>query len=210
MLAAAASVLFALPLAAQSTRLNVLLPAPALRAREAPYVQSVGVLADARARELLQSGFPARLRFRLELWARRGWFDRVASSTEWDVIVRFSPLDASYTAARLVGDRVTPLGTFRRIEDVEEALAAPFQPPLSAPRGRGRYYYTASLDVQILSASDLDEVERWLRGELRPAVRGERNPGTALGRGVGTLMTRLLGGASRRYEGRTGTFRPEQ
>jgi len=55
--------------------------------------------------------------------------------------------------------------------------------------------------------SDLDEVERWLSGELRPAVRGKRNPGTALGRGLSTLATRLLGGEKRRYEQRTETFR---
>jgi hypothetical protein len=50
-------------------------------------------------------------------------------------------------------------------------------------------------------------VERWLRGELRPAVRGEKNPGTALTRGVRTLVVRLLGGEKRHYEARSGTFR---
>jgi len=59
----------------------------------------------------------------------------------------------------------------------------------------------------VISMSDLDELERWLRGELRPAVRGKRNPGTALGRGISTLATRLLGGEKRRYEQRTETFR---
>lgn len=209
LLAAAAGVLLAAPLAAQSTRLTVLLPPEGRRAREAPYVQSTGVLGDPRVRELLVSGFPARLRFRLELWSRRGWFDNVAARVDWDVIVRFSPLDRSYTAVRLVGDRVTPLGTFARLDGMEEALAAPFRPPISLPRGRGRYYYAAVLDIQMISASDLDEVERWLRGELRPAVQGRRNAGTALGRGVGTLLTRLLGGADLRVQGRTGVFRPE-
>ena len=64
------------------------------------------------------------------------------------------------------------------------------------------------VDVETLSLNDLDEVERWLRGELRPAVRGRRNPGTALGRGLRTLAVRLLGSESRHYEARTGTFRP--
>jgi hypothetical protein len=51
-------------------------------------------------------------------------------------------------------------------------------------------------------------VERWLRGELKPAVRGQRNPGTAVGRGMRTLLARVLGGEMRRLEARSATFRP--
>jgi len=62
--------------------------------------------------------------------------------------------------------------------------------------------------VETLSLSDLDEVNRWLRGELKPAVKGEKNPGTAIGRGLRTVVVRLLGGEKRHYVARTGTFRP--
>ena len=51
--------------------------------------------------------------------------------------------------------------------------------------------------------SDLDELERWLRGEASPAVRGKRNPGTALTRGVRSLASRLLGGEVRRLEAKS-------
>ena len=62
------------------------------------------------------------------------------------------------------------------------------------PRRRGsRYYYNLTLDVEALSVSDLDQLERWLRGELRPAVRGENSPLTAIGSGALTLVTRILG-----------------
>jgi hypothetical protein len=64
-----------------------------------------------------------------------------------------------------------------------------------------------SLDVQTLSVTDLDEVSRWLRGEVRPAFRGDRNPGTAFTRGLRSLTTRLLGGEQRGYTARTDTFR---
>ena len=59
----------------------------------------------------------------------------------------------------------------------------------------------------MLSVNDLDEVERWLRGELRPAVRGERNPGTAITRGLRSLVVGILGGENRHYEARSRTFR---
>jgi hypothetical protein len=39
-------------------------------------------------------------------------------------------------------------------------------------------------------------------------VRGKKNPGRAMGRGVRTVMVRILGGEKRRYETRSGTFRP--
>jgi hypothetical protein len=67
-------------------------------------------------------------------------------------------------------------------------------------------YYNVALDVEMLSVSDLDEVERWLRGELRPAVRGERNPGTAVTRGVRTVVAKLLGAEKRHYEERSSRF----
>jgi hypothetical protein len=87
---------------------------------------------------------------------------------------------------------------------VNAAFSAPISP---AKRGQ-RSYYNLVLEIETLSLTELDEVEQWLRGEVKPAVRGKKNPGTAVSRGVRTLMVRLLGGERRRYEARSGTFRP--
>ena len=87
-------------------------------------------------------------------------------------------------------------------------IDAPFPAPIQLPKKGKKTYYNLVLDVESLSLTELDEVERWLRGELKPAVRGKKNPGTAVGRGVRTVMVRLLGGEKRRYEARSGTFRP--
>ena len=59
----------------------------------------------------------------------------------------------------------------------------------------------------MLSVGDIDEVERWLKGEAGPATQGKEDAGTALGRGAKTLFTRLLGGQVRRYSSRTTAFR---
>jgi hypothetical protein len=93
------------------------------------------------------------------------------------------------------------------MKDVDAALGKPFTPAIAAPKGGDRYYWICALDVEMLSVNDLDEVERWLHGELTPAVHGDRNPGTALGRGVTTLITRVLGGKQRHYEARTREYR---
>ena len=60
---------------------------------------------------------------------------------------------------------------------------------------------------KALTRTDLDELERWLRGDARPAVQGNGNPGTALGRGVRKLFARLVGGERRNLRTRSGTFR---
>ena len=173
-------------------------------------MRCAGVLASGRLRDLVDNGFPARLHFRLELWSTRGWFDDIKAKAEWDVILRYSPLDRRYSVVRIQGDRATQLGTFDQYRDAVEAVERPFRPALRIPARRDRYYYNAVLVVEMLSVNDLDEVERWLRGELRPAVRGKKSPGTALARGARTLAVRLLGGEQRYYATKSRTFRPEE
>jgi len=91
---------------------------------------------------------------------------------------------------------------------VEELLSHPTQPAIAVPDGHDKYYYNLVLDVQMLSVSDLDEVERWLKGDVGPAVRGQKSPGTALGEGAKTFITKLLGGQDKHYEARSKIFRP--
>jgi hypothetical protein len=210
-LIATAALALAAPLRAQrATTLDVTLPPAAARGTEAPLLRSPNVFSDRTLDDLLVNGFPARLHYRLELWSASGWFDHLRNQIEWDVIVRYNALDHRYTVSRVVGNSITRLGTFTELRAVDDAVGQPFQPPIHAPRRHDRYYYSAALDIEMLSVNDLDEVERWLRGELRPAVRGKKSPGTALTRGAKTLVVRLLGGEQRHYEARTGTFRVSQ
>lgn len=176
--------------------------------RGAPMVRGIHLLSDGDVREMLHSGFPARLHYRLELWSAKGFFDDLKRQTQWDVIVRYNPLKRRYTATRVEGDRITALGSFDKLDPIEELLAQPTEPAFVLPDGHDKYYYNIVLDVQMLSVSDLDEVERWLRGDLGPAVHGEKNPGTAIGQGAKTLITKLLGGQEKHYEARSKVFRP--
>ena len=117
-------------------------------------------------------------------------------------------VDTALLVVRVVNRKSESLGEYVAVDSAEGAAQAPFKAGISLPKKGQRGYYNLLLDVETLSLSDLDEVQRWLRGELKPAVSGKRNPGTALGRGVRTLVVRLLGGEKRHYEARTGTFRP--
>lgn len=194
-------------MAQRSARVEIELSPAALRGAEAPRVRALRVLSDARLRDLLRNGFPARLHWRVEAWSTRGWFDDLKGAVEWDVIVRYEPLERRYEIVRIDAEgNPTPLGRTETFANVEAIIERPQQPPILPPRRRDRVYYNVSLDVEMLSVSDLDEVEQWLRGELRPAVRGQRNPGTAVTRGVRTVVAKLLGAEKRHYEERSVRF----
>jgi hypothetical protein len=180
---------------------------PGAAAGTGPAVRALDVLSEGQTRDLMRNGFPARLHFRVELWHAGGIFNALDGTREWDVIARYDPLDKQYRAARLAGQTVTVLGEFPQFPALAAAIGAPYTVPLVPGRGGGKYYYNAVVDVEMLSLNDLDEVERWLRGELTPAVRGQRNPGGVLGRGLRTLFVRLLGAERRHYEVRSKTFR---
>jgi hypothetical protein len=204
----AAAFVLTVPLGAQKVRLEVLPPPLNAWAEEPPSVSSAGLLADASMRDLLANGFPARLHYRLERWSSGRWFDDLKAAFDWDVILKYDVLGKKYLVVRVVNNKSESLGEYPAVADAENAAEAAYRVAISLPKKGQRGYYNLLLDVETLSLTDLDEVNRWLRGELKPAVSGKKNPGTALGRGVRTLVVRLLGGEKRHYEARTGTFRP--
>jgi len=173
-----------------------------------PRVAALDVIANGQIRDLLRNGFPARLRFHIELWRKGGLFDALESSTEWQVIARYDPLTHRYRAARVINNGVTVLGDVDRAPALDSVIALPFIAPLAPRTIRDRYYYTGTLDVEMISLSDLDEVERWLRGELSPAVRGQRNPGGVIGRGLRSAFLNLIGAERRHFEARSRIFKP--
>jgi hypothetical protein len=172
----------------------------------------VGVVADTAMLLLVRNGFPMQLNYRLELWAARRLFDNVLASVEWKVLLRYDALNEQYRVFRVDSTRfdsttrIRQLGIFSNVADATAEVERAMRVMLPASSRAGRQYYRVVLDVVTLSNDDLDEMQRWLRGELRPAVRGERNPGTAIGRGVQRVFVRLLGEA-RHLEARTPSFR---
>ena len=206
----------AAPLPAQrGARLDIVLPPRGADggnggpASAGPQIGFAHILDDEQTRELVRAGFPAQLHFRLELWRVGRWLDELERSVEWDMVVGYDPASQSYRVRRRFGGQVEDLGAFATLSSAQVASERLLRVPLIARRPGRRYYYNLILDVEALSVSDLDQLERWLRGELRPAVRGENSPLTALGSGARTLVTRILGGERRHYEKRSATFRVE-
>jgi hypothetical protein len=193
---------------AQKPQLSILLPEQSSLSTQPPNVRSQDLITDGTTLDLLRNGFPARLHYRVERWSTSGWFDDISAEAEWDVVVRYDPLQKVFQVYRGVKRQTQFLGSFGTIQEAGAAVDALFAAPISPPRKGKSSYYTLNLDIESLSLTELDELERWLRGDLQPAVRGKKNPGTAVGRGVRTVIVRMLGGEKRHYTARTRTFKP--
>jgi hypothetical protein len=188
--------------------LAITLPAAAQLATTGPLVLATNMLSSAHSRDPLAAGFPARFHFLVTLWTEGGLANAIERRAEYDVVVRYIAMEKKYEVVQLMNDQAPfSLGKFDHVEDAERAIARPTRVPITAFGSKKPFYYRVTLDVQILGASDLDEVNRWLKGELEPAIHGERNPGTALTRSIRMLASRLLGGDSREFDAQTDPFR---
>ena len=189
-----------------SIRLHVTLTLDSTpRGARSPVVRSENLLGgESRWLDALRSGLPVRLHYRVELWrSRDGWFDDFSRQVEWDVVVRHEPLLDQYTLLTLVGARRQER-RYATLDALGAALAFAYQVSVR-PDEPGGYYYAASLQVSTLSDSDLDELERFLAGDLGNPGKGE-GIGDAVGRGATRFLLRLAGLPSLRLEARSQRF----
>jgi hypothetical protein len=163
-------------------------------------VATTGLFGDPEMRELVRAGFPISLKFRLELWRPGGLFNDIEGRHEWEMIVAYDPSRQRYGVVRRQGGRIEDLGSFATLSTAQSVLERPLRITLYPQRPGRRYYYNYALDIAALSVSDMDQLERWLRG-----VRGT-TAASAVGSGVRTLMLRMMGGENRHYERRSATF----
>jgi hypothetical protein len=198
------------PLFAQEggVRLGVAV-APATATKEGPSITSANLLADAKTRELLRNGFPARIHYRLELWSKGGFGgDDRADFTEWDVLVAYDPTSQLYNVRRHTNGNGAAngvnenFGGFSSLSAAEVQFGRPYRAAIH-PNRAGSFYYNLSVDVQTLTVSDLDALEQWLRGSSAPR---RSNVFRGIWSGIGTLVSRILGGDKRKYEQRSDVF----
>lgn len=191
----------AAPAAAQDPALSLTLQG------RTPWIYTRSLLTDGRYLGLMRSGLPLRLHYRLELWrVRSNWFDQFIREVGWDVVARHDPLTDDFMLVRHDGS----ITRYTTDEDLVQALEIPYRVPLVPPGSPGpteRFYFAARLDVSTLNDTDLAELERWLRGEVGPAVSGERNVGGALARGLQRILVRIAGLPRLTLEAKSPSFR---
>jgi hypothetical protein len=200
---AAAGLVFATAAGAQSPTLTVTLQS------NIPRVRSTGLLADGKFVGLMRSGFPLRLHYRLELWrVRSSWFDQFVREVSWDAVARNDPLADDFVLIRQGGQ----VSRYAASDELSAALDIPYvvtlRPPAPPPgTAGGRYYFVARLEVTTLNDTDLQELSRWLSGDVGPVVSGEGDFGEALARGAQRVLVRLAGLPRQRLEARSPTIR---
>ena len=183
--------------AAQSPTLTVTLQS------NVPRVRSTGLLADGKFIGLMRSGFPLRLHYRLELWkVRSSWFDQFVREVSWDAVARNDPLADDFVLIRQGGT----ISRYATAEELAAALDIPYVVTLR-PTDNGRYYFIAKLEVTTLNDTDLQELSRWLSGDVGPAVSSGENFGDALARGAQRVLVRLAGLPRQQLEARSPTIR---
>ena len=148
---------------------------------------------EARVRESLSRGMPATLMVQAELWRRRnGWFDRHEGSNEARVRIRYEAWSELYRIEY-------PGGVVYRVASLDSAaqlLSRPWSLPVvrvGRMRPGVRYYLVVSAVLKPLSVEDVQEVEGWLKGEVRS--QGEA------GFGVVTELPRALFDTIRNFAG---------
>jgi len=189
-----------------SPRLTIVLGRDSTGALLPPRVTAEHLIHGGSFDGALRNGFPVRFGFRLALWRDAALFDHLVGETEWDAVVILDPVAETYELIRTGGADES----FATVRALDEALATPFAVDLLPPPDHAgdRYYYVVTLTMESLSVSDLEEVERWLRGDLGRALTRRGDVGNALSRGARLLMIRLSGLPRRVLVQRTERFHP--
>jgi hypothetical protein len=159
-------------------------------------VEVVNLFSDMNLVNAVLSGLPLRIRMRIQLW-KDGFFDSQKGQHEWRASVLFDPLTRRYRvqSSELTGAEVE----VNTLGEAQDALQLTLNIPLR-PRESGRYYYMAIVEMETLSLSDLEELQRWLQGELVPVVVGDRDVEGALATGFRRVLVRMLGLPAKRFE----------
>lgn len=171
----------------------------------APRILAQHLLSDAVFLGALHNGFAVRFAYRLSLWRQATLIDRLVREVSWEAVCVQNPVDNTYEL--LQPD--APVRTFTDAGRLSAALGVQYRVPLLPPRtGNARYYYIVNLEVESLTASELEDFQRWLRGDAARAITGRGDVGNALTRGARMLLIRLSGLPHRSFEARTGPLEP--
>jgi hypothetical protein len=194
----------AAPPAAPALQLAALAIAPAEGEGFRPQLRIGTVLEDPAIEDAVRSGLPLRIRLTAELW-RDGFFNSLQGKEGVTATLYYQPLEERFAVRTVWSDR-TEVRSFTSFAAARATLERSYSLELR-PRRSGRYYYTATLELETLTLSDLAELERWLKGELQPAVSGDGSVPGAVGQGMKRLLIRVLRLPARRYDARSEWFR---
>ncbi len=159
-----------------------------------------------RVEQSLSRGMPATLLLHVELWRRRsGWFDRLESTFESPLKIRYEVWSENFHIERPGAASMT----LSSLDSVRIVLSR----PLSLPVGRiaqidagARYYLAVSVTLKPLSVEDLEEGEGWLSGEVESKRRSGFGVITGLPRSVFDAVRNFAGFGDQHARANSGEF----
>jgi hypothetical protein len=182
-----------LALAARAQAIDLALGDPRERSGQVWVDARLANLFEGPVAQSLSRGMPATLQLHAELWRKRtAWFDRLESSFDASVRIRYEVWNEAYRIERSGG----PARVLSSLDSVRVFLERPIELPacrLDRLDEDARYYVAVTVTLAPLSVEDVQEVEGWLSGE----VESKRHAGF----GVFTELPQSLYDAVRNFAG---------
>lgn len=147
----------------------------------------------------IKDGVPAMLRYRIDLWKKRGlWYDKLVASFTTTYRIEYDNWRMHYLVLR--ADREDNLvGNGNIAEIIHLACNQPHLKicPLESLDSLAEYYLNATAEIRLLTAEKIREIDQWLAGKDR-------------GGGMLGLIVGLLGSKPRSAETRSSSFRIDE
>lgn len=165
-------------------------------------IEILDLLSEPSLLSAVHDGLPLRIRILVQLW-KNGFFDNQKGQHEWRASLVFDPLTRRYRIQSM--ERPGVEEEVNTLEEVRESFQQTLDIPLRPPEP-GRYYYMAQVEMETLSLSDLEELQKWLQGDLAAAVAGGSEVEGALSKGFRRVLVRMLGLPARRFQVQSPSF----
>jgi len=152
--------------AGRARALDLTMASPRVRDGRLVIEARPGEAINSRVAGSLARGMPATLQIHAELWRdRRGWFDRLESSADASVRIRYDVWSDSYLIERIGAEPI--------VVGIPDSVAAVLERPWLIPiagvaqlQPDANYYVVLAATLRPLTVEDLEEVEGWLSGEV--------------------------------------------
>ena len=140
-------------------------------------VRVMSLLDDPSWRKAVNSSYPVRLEWTVQLWQRGSGFlglgGKAGEKVEWkEMIQRNSILGVYEVTTEAAGERVPPQ-QFKSLDELGLGIGRAWELVDFGPRKGGTWYYRVTLNLSTLTEDEMTKLDQF----SSPAQRGDADPG---------------------------------